>query len=134
VLLSHLAKPVTTIPIAMPEPEQGIERVKKPFDNYRIEYGITPENKDQTQTEFFSGKVKVGQALFGDGFAGVTGVGRVMRFSSGFQSHNSQAFLAYFKPRRSCHFSSISILDAPQKFPVQVHRGGIAVRGRRKKN
>ena len=40
-----------------------------------------------------------------------------MRFSSGFQPHNSQAFLACLKPRRSCHFSSISILDAPRNPP-----------------
>jgi hypothetical protein len=108
----------------MPEPEPGIERVKKPFDNYRVEYGVTAENKDQTRIEFFSGKVKVGHALFGDGFVGVAGVAQLMRFSSGFQSHNSQAFLACLKPRRSCHFSSISILDAPPKSPARFTAPG----------
>ena len=50
----------------MPEPE----RVKKSFDNYRFEYGITnTTGKDLARIDFFSGDVKVGQTLFGGAIA-----------------------------------------------------------------
>jgi hypothetical protein len=114
-------------------PEPGIERVKKPFDNYRVEYGISAQNKDQTRIEFFSGKVKVGHALFGDGFVPVTGVGPgheiplwfpITQFASILSLLQTQAKLSLFvdfDPRR------------PPEIPRQVHRGGIATRGRRNK-
>jgi hypothetical protein len=63
---------------SMPKPRRGKKRigvpqphgVKKSFDNYRFEYGITnPNGKDLARIDFFSGEVKVGQTLFGDAIA-----------------------------------------------------------------
>lgn len=40
---------------------------KKPFNSYRIEYGITnPSGKDLVRIDFFLGETKTGQALFGN--------------------------------------------------------------------
>jgi hypothetical protein len=121
---SRPAKPSTTKPFAMPEPELGIERVKKPFDNYRIEYGITAVNKDQTRIEFFSGKVKVGHALFGDGFVGVTGVGPGDEIQLWFPITQFASILSLLETQAKLYFSSISILDAPQKSPVRFTAPG----------
>ena len=42
-------------------------RIQKPFSSYRLNYGITnPHGKDLARIEFFRGRTKVGQALFGD--------------------------------------------------------------------
>jgi len=41
--------------------------IQKPFNSYRIEYGITnPFGKDLARIDFLLGEAKVGQALFGD--------------------------------------------------------------------
>jgi len=46
------------------------ERIKQSFEKHHIEYGITnPNGKDLARIDFFSGEVKVGQALFGDAIA-----------------------------------------------------------------
>jgi hypothetical protein len=43
---------------------------QKPFNSYRIEYGITnPSGKDLARIDFLLGEAKVGQALFGDAIA-----------------------------------------------------------------
>jgi hypothetical protein len=117
----------------MPEPELGIERVKKPFDNYRIEYGITPENKDQTRIEFFSGKVKVGHALFGDGFVGVTGVGPGDEIQLWFPITQFASILSLLETQSKLSLFVDFDPGRPPEIPRHVHRTGIAARGRRKK-
>jgi hypothetical protein len=44
--------------------------MQKPFNSYRIEYGITnPSGKDLVRIDFNLGDTKSGQALFGDAVA-----------------------------------------------------------------
>src|SRR5512133_2906348 len=117
----------------MPEPELRIERVKKPFDNYRIEYGITPENKDQTRIEFFSGKVMVGHALFGDGFVGVTGVGPADEIQLWFPTTQFASILSLLETQAKLSLFVDFDPGRPPEIPRQVHCAGIAARGRRKK-
>jgi hypothetical protein len=117
----------------MPEPEPGIERVKKPFDNYRVEYGVTTENKDQTRIEFFSGKVKVGHALFGDGFVGVTGVGPADEIQLWFPITQFASILSLLETQAKLSLFVDFDPGRPPEIPRQVHCAGIAARGRRKK-
>jgi hypothetical protein len=57
-------------PPPVEEPPPIGERAERSFDNYRFEYGITnPNGKNLVRIDFFSGEVKVGQALFGDAIA-----------------------------------------------------------------
>jgi hypothetical protein len=102
------AKP-TTKPFAMPESELGIERVKKPFDNYRIEYGITPENKDQTRM------------APGDEIQLWFPITQFASILSLLETQSKLSLFVDFDPGR------------PPEIPRQVHRAGIAARGRRKK-
>ena len=97
---------------------------QKPFNSYRIEYGITnPSGKDLARIDFLLGETKAGQALFGDAiapgaFAALINDGEVHLFFPLSHFHNIMELL-------STH-SGLSLFVEVDETPERlVSRGGI---------
>lgn len=73
---------------------------QKPFNSYRIQYGITnPSGRDLVRIDFLLGETKAGQALFGDAiapgaFAALTNDGEVELFFPLSHFHNIMELLS----------------------------------------
>jgi hypothetical protein len=100
---------------------------QKPFNSYRIEYGITnPSGKDLARIDFFLAEAKAGQALFGDAiapgaFAGLTNAGEIALFFPLSHFHNIMELLG----THSGLSLFVEVDETPQHL---VRRGGIMTR------
>jgi hypothetical protein len=111
-------------------PPPGIERIQQSFNNYRIEDGITADgSKDYARIEFFSGKVKVGRALFGDMFGRVTNVDPDGQIQVWFPFTQFATVLSLLQTQRRL----LLFVDFDLGPPRVLLSGGIAARGPRKK-
>jgi hypothetical protein len=97
---------------------------QRPFNSYRIEYGITnPSGQDLARIDFLLGETKAGQALFGDAiapgaFAALINDGEVHLFFPLSHFHNIMKLL-------STH-SGLSLFVEVDETPERlVRRGGI---------
>jgi hypothetical protein len=97
---------------------------QKPFNSYRIEYGITnPSGKDLARIDFLLGETKAGQALFGDAIApgavaALVNDGEIHLFFPLSHFHNIMGILGS-QPGLSLF---VEVTEAPEH---QVNRGGI---------
>jgi hypothetical protein len=101
--------------------------IQKPFNSYRIEYGITnPSGKDLARIDFLLGDTKAGQALFGDAivpgaFAALTNDGEVDLFFPLSHFHNIIQLLR-------THSGLLLFVEVDETPQHQVRRGGVMTR------
>ncbi len=98
---------------------------QKPFNSYRIEYGITnPSGKDLARIDFLLGETKAGQALFGGdaiapgAFAALVNDGEIHLFFPLSHFHNVMDLLG-------THCGLSLFVEVNETAERQVSRGGI---------